>query len=391
MPLNLLSKETNQKRLIDLAVLAGKKRLSPRTHFVHLFPTDDSADTIPIYENFCFALALFRTRTAESITLGKSIVERLLPFQCEDGNFPVFLHEYPKAHHFHLSLKIAPILIYLLRFFSNILGSLQPKIEQALALALKERPEKLLWLNRYFACMGLSLLPIDPSEFDATEWTEHLITLQLAGEKEIQLPFDPDLNLLRVPSMIQEGFEPKPTPIEWLLAEGDYRARHLDDHPDQLLAAPLFPIEYTQIKNQNPFPLYWMGQVLHSLEPDAKNLQKKGEASLIYELEEAPEMGRNDLFEVLLYLNISDETEIFVNGQKATTFWLGDQVTLKTGETTIGLTFLLSQGFGDFCGGISRANRPSQKRKGYEAYDWQIGLRTLRRSDKAQITVKVSR
>lgn len=370
-----------QIRTIDLAVLAGQKRQSPRTGFIHLFPNEETTDTIPLYENFCFALALFRQKTADSVTEGKELLTRLLAFQNSDGHFPVYLHEFPRCHDFQMPLKIAPILIYLLRHFSAVLGELKSKIADALEKALSKCPEKPAWENRYRACRGLSLLPVDTSRFSPSDWTEWLITAQLAGQTEFEIPYDASLQLLRGTD-IQEKGEPRPNPVEWLLAEGQFSPRLLRDHPHQLWCAPLFPLSYTPIEiPQNSFQIFWQGSTLHSL-------VAKG---LVFDLSEGVEMGRSDLFEVTLFTDISPETTLLVEGRKATTFQLGETITIQTPQKTISLKLELTQGSGDFFGHIFRANRPSQVCKGYEAYDWQIGLRTLRRSPTAQITVVVEK
>jgi hypothetical protein len=268
----------------------------------------------------------------------------------------------------------------LLRLFSTVLGDLKPKIEEALAKALSHVPEKPFWENRYRACKGLSLIPVDTSVFSPSDWTEWVITAQLAEQNHFEIPYDAALQLLKGHVECQERGEPRPSPLEWVLAEGHFTPRLLKDHPHQLLCAPIFPINYTSIEQiETSFRKYWNGSVLHSL-------VGKG---LVFDLPEGVEMGRHDLFEAALFCNISPETTLFVEGRKATTFQFGDTVTIQTPQATIGLKFELTGGSGDFCGHIFRSNRPSQVCKGYEAYDWQIGIRTLRRSATAQIKISL--
>lgn len=359
-----------QTHFIDLVVQAGRKRQSTRTGFVH------DEEVIPLYENFCYAFALFRQKTTDSVREGKDLIERLFAFQSADGNFPVFLHDFPRCFDFQMSLKVAPILIYLLRLFGSVLGDLKPKMEETLKKL--RRPEKVLWENRYRACIGEELLPIDVTSFSVLEWTEWLITAQLAGQTHFAIPYNPDLQVFLGPTEIQERGEPRPHPIEYILADGQFSPRLMRDHPHQLLCAPLFPITFAPLPSVDPsFRLMWKGQTIHSLV--AK--------SLIFDLPEGVEITRNDLFEVALFTDISPETQIFVEGRKATSFFLGDKVTIQTPPLSVEIEFELTQGAGDFCGHIFRANRPSQIVKGYEAFDWQIGLRTLRRSPHAQIRV----
>ncbi len=370
-----------QLKAIDLAILSGQKRLSPRTGFVHLHPSgEEFADTVPLYENFCYALALFRQKTAESVLAAIDLVRRLLSFQVPDGNFPVFLHEYPKTHDFHMGLKVAAILTYLLKLFPNVLGDLKPLLENALALTLSKVPEKPFWLNRYRALKNLPLLDLDPAALTLAEWTDFLITEQLAGKNHFDLPYDAENQLFGL-SAPQEKGEPRPHPIEWILAEGRYASRFLKDHPHQLLCAPLFPFSYTPTPlPDSSFRLFWQGKTLHSL-------VGKG---LVFDLPENIEMGRGDLFEAALYCDRSAETEILIEGKKGSLFQLGETVTIQTPQKTVHLRFFLKEGSGDFCGHIFFANRPSQVAKGHEAYDWQIGLRTLRRSPKVRIEILVT-
>jgi hypothetical protein len=366
-----------QIRSIDLGYSAGVKRRSARTGFIH------DEETIPLYDNFCFALILFRKKTADSIHLGKELMEKLLPFQTSDGNFPVFLHDYPKAFDFQMRYKVAPILIYLLRLFTPILGELKTKIEIALEKALSKRPEKSSWENRYRACIGEPLLSMDTTHLSPFEWTEWLITAQLAGQTHFFIPYDETLQLFMGQACfdVQEKGEPRPNPIEWLLADGHYTPRLLNDHPHQLLTAPLFPITYTSEKPiDSSFRLFWKGSsTIHSL-------VGKG---LTFDLPAEIEQGRGDLYEAALFCNISPETTILIEGMKGTVFALGDRIQIDTPTLKLELKFELVEGSGEFCGHIFRGNRPSQVSKGYEAYDWQIGLRTLRRQGPARVKVTI--
>lgn len=367
-----------QMRAIDLAIAAAQKRLSPRTGFVHLYPNEDFTDTIPSTENFCYVLALFRTKLAENILQAIVLLNKLLAFQAQDGNFPIFLHEYPKCFDPHQRLKVGAILAYILRLYPNVLGSLKAPLEKALSHAIGDLPEKPLWQNRYFALKGLPLPAMEPNVLSPSDWTEEIITRQLAGQNHFEVPFDPALQLLTIP-LPQEKGEPRPHPIEWTLAEGSYSSRHLRDHPHQILCAQIFPFEYTQIKTLAPgVRFFWRGSTLHSFEGQG----------LSFDLEPNSDVHRNDPFEVAFFCDRSPETEIFVEGKKGTLFQLNEKVTIQTPEKTLQLRFLLREGSGDFLGHIFPGNRPSQIAKGYEAYDWQIALRCLRRS-KCRIEVQI--
>lgn len=110
-------------KAVELALKAGRKRQSEMTRFVHYCSEhpEKSSETIPIYENFCFALALLRSRIAENILEAKALLEKLLAFQI-NSEFPVYLHEYPVCRYAGLKSKLYPVIFFILRDFHAILG-----------------------------------------------------------------------------------------------------------------------------------------------------------------------------------------------------------------------------------------------------------------------------
>jgi hypothetical protein len=71
--------------------------VSKRTRFLHWDgPYEKKHDTIPIFENLCYATALMRLKEKESYLEGKELLDRLMAFQME-GKFPYALHDYPKC------------------------------------------------------------------------------------------------------------------------------------------------------------------------------------------------------------------------------------------------------------------------------------------------------
>ncbi len=70
------------------------------------------------------------------------------------------------------------------------------------------------------------------------------------------------------------------------------------------------------------------------------------------------------------------ECDIRVNGERATTFQLGDEVTVRSGEVTLAFTWNV-KGEGDFMGHIARGNRSSQVLT-EGTYDHLIFVRQLR-------------
>lgn len=390
-------------RALDLAVEIGRKKQSPRTGFLHFFPTDDLAtDTIPIYENFLFAFALFRQKTAEAVLEGKELIQRLLAFQTEEGNFPLYLHDYPRCWDHTLTLKIAPVLIYLLREFKPILGEafatkVKAALHKSLECAEKKGPLQPVWLARLEACLGKAVQC--PKNLLAHEWFDWLVTMQLVGDAGPQpIPFHKEARAFFGENGVQEGTEPAPFPFEYLLAEkGGLNARLLRPHIHQLFSALLFPLVTSEERGESwafvqrkggGFGLLVPGEILHTLCVPFGNLEGN---QAVFSLAGEFVPGRDDLYEAEVFCNLSPETHLFVNGAKGSLFDLGDRVAIQTNNVKIELQFSLLEGQGEFCGHISRANRPGQVacrgENQYAAYDWKIGLRTLRREGPCQVAL----
>ena len=123
------------RQLNDMALAAGRKRQSPQTGYVHYFYHDleeDIQQTIPIVENVYFVLALLRTKTSEQITEAKEILDRLLFFQNQDGNFPIYIHEYPACKDRFLGIQLLPVFYAILDEFHLVLGA---ELKQRLLLS----------------------------------------------------------------------------------------------------------------------------------------------------------------------------------------------------------------------------------------------------------------
>lgn len=133
------------RRLIEWAVASGRFFQSKQTGFVHLFPGEENhAQTIPLLENALFVLALLRSRLVEQIQEAKKILKSLLAFQnqqadIQEGNFPVYLHEYPHCQDPAMGLKLLAPFYWILTQFGHILGTdLKNSLEKGVRLALTQ-------------------------------------------------------------------------------------------------------------------------------------------------------------------------------------------------------------------------------------------------------------
>ncbi len=172
------------------------------------------------------------------------------------------------------------------------------------------------------------------------------------------------------------------------------------DHPEQIYTALLFPFS-SSLESLDPIAripqengglrLIWEGEPLQSLLIPSGFVEKN---RVIFDLPfEVAESGRDDLFEVSLFTSISSETSVLIEGKKGLVFQMGEILTVCTPKVQIQLQFAVIQGKGEFLGHISYGNRPGQLAcRGeclFDAYDWRIALRTLRRQGPVQIALEV--
>lgn len=98
--------------------------------------------------------------------------------------------------------------------------------------------------------------------------------------------------------------------------------------------------------------------------------------------------------ELIFWLNKHPETKILVEDQKATTFKIENKIHVIAEKINFVISFTILEGDVQMLGHIMPGNRPSQiynmNKNHYETFDWQILLRTLRRSSiKNVIQIKI--
>lgn len=116
---------------------------------------------------------------------------------------------------------------------------------------------------------------------------------------------------------------------------------------------------------------------------------------ILFELKESIDCDDKEKSkEVGLFLDVPTKWQFLVAGEKASTFRLGEELTIVSDTLKFSLRFDLAGGEGKFLGHCMLGNRPSQlSTKGnhrFEAFDWQIFLRTLQRSDKCKIKISLT-
>lgn len=424
-----LSRSSIKRKPIEWNLSAAKKRKRKQTGFIHYCyeaHNDQEHDTIPLYENFCYALALFRSRLSDQMLEAKSLLEKLLAFEVT-GNFPIYLHEYPHCKDRSLSLHLLPVLHWIQEGFQAILGdSLKERLNQTIEHIVihgkkihEERPLPAGILSKWQSFVD----PHSDFFFDpcsAKEWAELLVSWQVAVSKgrlaseewkRWQTIWHPELLTFLGPNSY-EKLEPEVTLLD--IGMGHFLERYShrveSDHPIHLQASLIqpFAVAPPALKEQTsqvgvhfvqPGTLLWGNlQCVHSLVYDspratcqAELLEK--EVAFVFTLPKTVPLEGEEQTELAFYCNRHPAHLIWVNGKKATTFQLGDEITILSEALSIRLIFSLEEGEGVFFGHLLYGNRPHQKScKGnlsFEAFDWKIALRTVTRVASCKIKVRL--
>ncbi|MCE2983418.1 MAG: hypothetical protein LW832_07620 [Parachlamydia sp.] len=113
------------KEIVELSLQAGRSFKSSQTgfvHYCHQLPVPQFHQSVPLYENFLFALSLFRSKLVDNIQEAKELLAKLLHYQNDKGNLPYYLHDYPVGQEPYLAVRLLPPLIYMERDFGHVMG-----------------------------------------------------------------------------------------------------------------------------------------------------------------------------------------------------------------------------------------------------------------------------
>jgi hypothetical protein len=418
------SEEDLKRKMIELNLAAARKAQSPQTGYIHLnYDSEDRCDTIPSLENFCFSLALFRSRLADHILEGKAFLEKLLAFEV-DGNFPIYLHDFPQCKDRVFSLNLLPVFHWILTDFRAALGEtlavrLEILVGRILSHGYKMHSQRPLSKSAEFKLKSYyePSAGIDWNPSNPEEWSEALICFQMAKSRSCDQFFKDALQRWHPQLCVYIGLqhhhksEPKVTLFDLFLGHyyGRYSRRVLEDRRVHLLASLIQPFgdEKCEISSfaipyhviTYPYVIYWgTPERVNSFVLDPQKAQcsmnKKGENEIEFSIQLCPNrepQKDQEAIEMAFYVNLNSSQKILVQGTTATTFQLGDSVQLLSDDLSLHLEISLERGEGRFFGHLSRANRPTQKAKNlkFETFDWQIALRTICRSEDCSLRVKL--
>lgn len=379
---------------INLAIAAGRRLQKKQTGLIHYCHQSEDLithDTIPLLENALFALALFRSRLSDNVLEGKALLERILAFEIE-GNFPIYMHEYPSQNDPYLSYRLLPIFYWITIDFSHVIGDLRGKLEMYISRSLQKKEDLPAWVEfRLEAFEGK--VGTEPQTFH--EWCEALVSLQIAQKKGANIDaflqkalclWHPNLSFYIGPKgqRHQWGYEPEITLFDLFMCswQHHFSNRILNPHPIHLRGALIRPqaaefeekpLPWIHFSPEEECPLYiaWENHIFVLAK---KQLIVEGDAKeLILTPPGDEDMGVN------FYLNYHPDHAIWVDGKKATAFRAGQQLQIVSKGLNITLSFTSDDG--EYFGHIMRGNRPSQHlchgENAFTAYDWKIAIRTV--------------
>lgn len=438
------------RKIIEIAVASGRQLQSPETQLIHYHPQaiEGPAQSIPLYENMLFCLALMRTKTHEAIIEAKGLLDRLLYFQQLDeslpnyGSFPVHLHDYPVCYDHFLSVRLLPVLFWMQKDFSCVFGEvLQKRVSKAY--------EKLvLFLNSLDARMELPYwvrLKIGMATTIVEEMNPTIIGEVLSACQMHALPLpEPFLQYLSATwhnatkcyvgpqvKLQQAGFEPACTLYDYYLGylSGALPARALKPQVTALQAALIHPWHCELLPISDLAGSNWM---VHKEKEWAVSLMAQAREAnsgfypfffaianhtLVLDIPKGQllEFKYTEDHQVELILEIGEESfsdniekavacsffiddtkgiDFIIASVKASAFSLNDPVQLQMNGAKIQLQWELLEGEGIFMGHLNKGNRPSQLldsgKNRYSAFDLQLFLRAVRGKSKCRLKVLLS-
>jgi hypothetical protein len=482
------------RQLIEMSVKSGRNRQSRQSgllHYCYQLRGEEPHLTIPLVENVLFALALLRSRYSENVIEAKGILERLLHFQnrqegIAQGNFPVYLHAFPKCDDKFLGAHLAIPFYWMLNEFSHVLGSeLKKRLETSfldllryclrihrsepapypigVKIAAAAKAGGTLLLIKDLKQEGEALLESFRLHPDQTSWFSPasiaaiLSALQAAYPSIKESPWNPFWLHLeqtwhhRTCSYIGPAFEvyqqdeePQVTLYDLFLGYFSrvFSERALKDSVTHLEAAlirpssdtlsiPPYPLKlegnygeakwaflqtemfaYSFVekgqhndtrgeKGFHPLRIIWGNrQRVHTFVCQRKN----GETIDFVPLSDGidisfgiksfiPSEEREKSKEITFYIDRNEGMNIDINGSSFTTFMLGEELQIKSGGALLSLAFHLEEGYGQFMGHLMMGNRPShtnvENKQCFGAFDWQLFLRTVRRSDECRFKTAI--
>lgn len=352
------------KELIDKAVCVGRQMTSPQTGLIHLnleAPYAALHDKVPLFENALFALALMQTRNGENIQEGSELLMALFPFQ-SSGLFPKYLHEYGRHFSNETTAKLGLVFERIEKEFLHVLKkSVREQFNasyEALRAATRdiECPNIFCELSlRHLFQKGSAREPIpaDLKQGNCFE-TYHALYAALLKSEDLKPPAAPDPFWLH-----HEPISP-------------FRQGH-----------HLFYLHFGDLLEGFSLVLErFKGAVTYSEHQDALELT----FDYSHDIDPLDKVGD----ELSFYLTKKEGVDLEVGGERATLFQIDEPLWITGEGYRMEVQFSLEDDSDMFIGGISIANRASQRLDTLgEAYDWKISLRSLKRKKGSKLHCRI--
>ena len=439
------------RKAIEVALQSARKMQNKESGFVHV------ENGVPFFENCLFCLALFRTKTHESMQEAKILLDRLLYFQQKDphlpsqGNYPVYLHDYPYCRDHYLAAKAAHALTLIQREFSQILGdSLRERLQTSLGLAtcfaqeLSKKEALPLWMQVKIAALTGDWQFVDPSLMREQDYQADAVGHMLASFYMTADSLEDNwlwryvVDTYHVPSRsyggpafrhLQKEFHQKISLYDYMLGMlSDSMPSHclvpqeaalqaaltvscsdtLHDHINRKVDGVCGSLSW-HVQHEEAFVLSWIdehpavstqpGFYPCLLQIDGKamtlNIQKgkvfcKATSSgICCDIAFDPECFQTETErkKVLSFAMPSDGLQFFVEGVAASTFALGETITIRSSTRVMTVQFEALDGDVRFFGNIGPTNRPDnckstasvklQQPLEMQMYDKELALRHL--------------
>ncbi len=378
----------------NLALETGRNHQNSVTGFIHFHPTEENSNaTIPLLENFCFALALLRTKTQESMREGKLLLERLMAFRSEEGTFPVYLHEYGYHHLPYLPFSLLVMFMWIKREFGSILG------------------EELLTLLHSFPLPTLPALTYDTS---LPRVIEKAFLYQLEGKDPLFLSslWEENLMLSLHPAIAWNKGKPELNLIDLWMGEkygyfpSRFQEKSRDNFSVQMQGALIRPWKEQGIKKEKGSFFYKkLSSYKHvwGTEEDLRYFFLSTDPLVQVQEEEEEELKGSITLSIPSYekeiewmpinclFSKKADSSIGVDEKKATCFFLSSLLCLEDKYLRLHLSFTLHPSTQAPWTGHIQFQSLDKKRKDYgqkeETRAWKIGLRTLSPSSPSMLTI----
>lgn len=414
---------TAERIWIQNALTFAREHQSSLTGFIHYsFEEGEVFDTIPLFENICFVLALMRSHVVEKMQEAKELLDKLLYFQSDKGAFPVYLHQFPKIEKPLHNVAFLIPLWHIHDKYKSVLGKeLAARLTTCMTKlynyvqSLENLPPILAFQKDLFAfCYYGGEKPIlKELPLTSKEYADVLSAVQMIDYK-LSIPWNQRLKVFagEIYNELTFGFKPRKTLVDLY-----YHPEEKVDQPVMLYGAMLFTPPPEEVRDDRDFLMsafdsydpkegkkppglqlfrvVFGEHVLSCAEWDCKMETKKEEDATIFSFTYPTTLPqeRGELFELKLFVNYNPPLEIRVAGEKANTFQLGEEVTLTNEVGTIRITFTEETKGARLFGHLIRGNRNGQTckkvKKDHAAYDWGIVLRTVHREALCKVRLKL--